>query len=415
MFRKTERKIVVVVMAFLVLLLGGTLAVIYLTSYRDTYTQNQAMLELYVTSYAANGNPSEEDDRTEAPEDGGTGREGSPEGEALPEGNESPGRGETGLPEERDPEVRGDVQSYLLSTFYSVAFSEEETSVDNGNSLVYTDDELTEVAAAILEKEQTEGVYGNLIYRVAEGDGYSLVALMDNTLVAESFTSLFRNALLFGGIACLISLLLIILLARWIVKPLRENHESQKQFISDAGHELKTPVAAIQANAEILSRETGENRWLSNIQHENERMARVVSQLLELSRTEHVPAARDRVNVSRIVQGETLAFEAVFFEREAALSLEMPEQDVFIRGDEAQLGELISILLDNAVEHTGAGGMVRVCLRAGRGRMTLLVTNPGPEIPREEREKIFRRFYRSDEARNSEGGHYGLGLAIARA
>ncbi len=238
---------------------------------------------------------------------------------------------------------------------------------------------------------------------------------MDNTLVAESFTSLFRNALLFGGISCLISLILAMLLARWIVKPLRENHESQKQFISDAGHELKTPVAAIQANAEILARETGENRWISNIQHENERMARMVRQLLELSRAEHIPAARERVNVSRVIQGETLALEAVFFEQEVALSLEMPEQDVFVRGDETQLGELISILLDNAVEHTGAGDMVTVCLRTGKGHMTLSVTNPGPEIPREEREKIFQRFYRSDEARNGESGHYGLGLAIARA
>ncbi|MCD8011022.1 MAG: hypothetical protein LUF34_09715 [Lachnospiraceae bacterium] len=236
MFRKTERKIVVVVMAFLVLLLGGTLAVIYLTSYRDTYTQNQAMLELYVTSYAVNGNPSEED-WTEALEDGRTGRAETPEGEGLPEegegpaGEELPGEEVTGLPEERDPEIRGDVQSYLLSTFYSVAFTEEEISVDNGNSFIYTDEELAEVAAAILEKEQTEGVYGNLIYRVAEGDGYRLVALMDNTLVAESFTSLFRNALLFGGIACLISFILILLLARWIVKPLQENHEHQKQDI----------------------------------------------------------------------------------------------------------------------------------------------------------------------------------------
>ncbi|MCD8011021.1 MAG: ATP-binding protein [Lachnospiraceae bacterium] len=141
----------------------------------------------------------------------------------------------------------------------------------------------------------------------------------------------------------------------------------------------------------------------------------MVRQLLELSRAEQISAARERVNISRVVQGETLAFEAVFFEQEVALSLEMPEQDVYVRGDEAQLGELVSILLDNAVEHTEAGGMVAVCLCVGRGNLTLSVTNPGPEIPREEQEKIFHRFYRSDEARNGESGHYGLGLAIARA
>ncbi|MCD8330425.1 MAG: hypothetical protein LUC27_07080, partial [Lachnospiraceae bacterium] len=198
MFKKTERKIVVVVMAFLVLLLGGALAVIYFTSYRDTYTQHQALLELYVTSYAVNGNPSEDDGRVEAPDDSqirrkeNSGGEGFPEGNEDPEGEENQGEQVAGLPEERDPEIRGDVQNYLLSTFYSVAFTEEEISVDNGNSLIYTDEELTEVAAAVLGKNRTEGVYGNLIYRVAEGDGYSLVALMDIKLVAERFTSLFR-------------------------------------------------------------------------------------------------------------------------------------------------------------------------------------------------------------------------------
>ncbi len=163
MFKKTERKIVVVVMSFLVLLLGGALAVIYFTSYRDTYTQNQAMLELYVTSYAVNGNPSEDGGRAESSDDGRIGREENSEGDGFPEGNEdlegeeNQGEQMAGLPEERDPEIRGDVQNYLLSTFYSVAFTEEEISVDNGNSLIYTDEELAEVAAAVLEKKPDGG------------------------------------------------------------------------------------------------------------------------------------------------------------------------------------------------------------------------------------------------------------------
>ena len=109
---------------------------------------------------------------------------------------------------------------------------------------------------------------------------------------------------------------LSVFLARKIVNPLEESYQKQRQFISDAGHELKTPVSIVSANAELLSREIGDNTWLKNIQYENERMGMLVGQLLDLARTENVTPQMEHIDFSRLVAGEALPFESVAFEKE---------------------------------------------------------------------------------------------------
>ena len=118
-----------------------------------------------------------------------------------------------------------------------------------------------------------------------------------------------------GAAALVVLFFLARYLAGKIVSPLEESYLSQRQFISDAGHELKTPVAVINANLELLSREIGGNQWLSNIQYENERMSALVIQLLELARAENVTPQMESLDLSRLVYGETLPFESVAYEK----------------------------------------------------------------------------------------------------
>lgn len=197
-----------------------------------------------------------------------------------------------------------------------------------------------------------------------------------------------------------------------IVAPLEESYRKQRQFISDAGHELKTPVSVIGANAELLSRELGENRWLQNIQWENQRMGLLVGQLLELSRTENIRIRIEHVDLSRLVAGETLAFESVAFEKGLTLQSSITS-GIAAEGNSAQLRQLTAIVLDNAIRYSS--GQVRVTLTRDRGTAELSVINSGEPIPVEHRERIFERFYRVDPARGGEEKHYGLGLAIAKA
>ncbi|MBQ6753262.1 MAG: HAMP domain-containing histidine kinase, partial [Clostridia bacterium] len=198
-----------------------------------------------------------------------------------------------------------------------------------------------------------------------------------------------------------------------IVKPLEESYEKQKRFISDAGHELKTPVSVVNANAELLEREIGQNQWLENIQYENERMGNLVTQLLDLARLENVETVKEEVNFSKVTAGEALPFESVAFEKGISLETEI-EDNVLVEGNSAQLKQVVSILIDNALRHS-KGAKVSVALKKTHGQAVLSVTNEGDEIPPEQRERIFERFYRADEARTGGENNYGLGLAIAKS
>lgn len=203
-------------------------------------------------------------------------------------------------------------------------------------------------------------------------------------------------------------------LADRIVAPLEESYQRQKQFISDAGHELKTPVAVVNANVEILSREIGENQWLANIQYENQRMSALILQLLDLARTENVVPQMETIDLSRLVYGELLPFESVIYENGLVLESHIDE-NLHVVGNSVQLKQLTSILVDNAILHSADGKEIGLTLTKEKNSAVLIVSNDGEEIPKEQRKYMFERFYRLDTARTGEDKHYGLGLAIAKA
>ena len=165
------------------------------------------------------------------------------------------------------------------------------------------------------------------------------------------------------------------------MRPLEVSYQKQKQFISDAGHELKTPVSIVGANAELLSREIGNNQWLANIQYENERMGLLVSQLLELARTENVVPKMEHIDFSYLVNGETLPFESIAFEKGIVLHSNITG-GISVVGSGDQLKQLVSILLDNAIRHSSGGNEVCLNLTRKQGAAILSVVNKGEEIPK---------------------------------
>lgn len=406
MFKKSQRKIVAVIMSILVSLWIGTLCIIYGSSYYEVSHRNREMLDWHMERYlpeqplpngASSGSLAEKHAAFDSLADSGM----SPGG--LPK-----------LPPER-PRFENS-PAFQLSTFYSVAISKDGQILETRNSKteVYSNQELEAIAREILANGRPAGVKDSLIYRMADKGSYTLIAFMDNTLIQESMTTLFQSTLAFGGIAILALFFLSSYLAKRIVQPLEESYEKQKQFISDAGHELKTPVSVVSANAELLSRELGRNQWLANIQYENERMGLLIGRLLDLARTEHVTPQMETIDFSRLAGGEALPFESVAFEKGLSLRYEI-SPGIQVKGNDAQLRQLASILLDNAIRHSAPGGEALLTLRSRRGHALLSVTNDGDEIPKAQQKQLFERFYRADPARNSEGNHYGLGLSIAKA
>lgn len=375
MFKKSRWKIVVAIMSVLTLLFLGTLAVIYVSSYLEMRYDNLQMLKRQSYMYILH--PAEE-----AP---------------------------------IQPEASGKNPFVGLATFYSVAISDngQILATDTGNHWLYNEATLQSYARTILSGGSRSGTKGSLLYLVTPKKGYTLVMFMDDTIGLERMTMLVRNTLIFGGAAMVGLFFLAMYLAKRIVQPLEESYQKQRQFISDAGHELKTPVAVVNTNAEMLRREVGENQWLANIQYENERMGLLVRQLLELARAENVAAVKENLDLSRLVDGEVLPFESVAFEKGISLSTDI-QPGVMSYGDAARLRQLVSILIDNGIDHSESASHVQVKLWKDHGGAKFSVINSGKEIPRQQREQLFERFYRADEARQ-DNGHFGLGLAIAKA
>ena len=380
MFSKSRKKIILSIMGSIIILFAVTLSVILLTSFREIRQKNLDMLERYVEDYSID--------------------------------NKEKDRKNKDLELEKNPNKNSD---YQLSTFYSVAISNNGSvlAVDNGNKELYNNDELTQIAKSILDEKKLSGRTSNLSYVVKDKNGYTLVAFMDNTVSEAGLRTMLRYVLIVGFTSIIGMFLISLPLSKRIIKPLEENDRKQKQFISDASHELKTPVAIIGTNTELLSREIGNNEWLENIKYENERMGILIKQLLDLSHAEDVIVSMENINFSRTILGEILAFESFAFEKEKEFIIDIDE-DVFLIGNQIQLKQLVSIILDNAIRHS-SGKNININLKRKNNTIELNFINDSYEIPQEKLNHIFDRFYRVDEVRNSEDLHYGIGLSIAKA
>ena len=408
MFKSSRVKIILSIMGSLLILFAITLSVILLASYREIRRNNSEKLERYADLYLL-----ESQDPDQAPPEQKTNQtppDSKPENkpESRPEGSADQRQRKDNAPiEERS--------DYQLSTFYSVAFSKdnEVLEVDDGDKAVYEEDDLVEIARQVLDRNKDEGQIGELAFVVRTRPGYTLVAFLDNTFANSSMDMLIRNFLIVGTCALVVLFFISLFISKLIIRPLAENDKRQKQFISDASHELKTPISVIGANADMLSREIGDNEWLSNIQYENERMGTLVRQLLDLSRAENAQVPMELLDLSRVVAGDALAFESLAYDNGRTISSNI-EENIHVMGNHTQLEQLVSVLLDNAIRYsTGIG--IEVALRKQAHSAILSVSNEGEEIPPEKMEHLFDRFYRVDEVRNSEDNHYGLGLSIARA
>jgi signal transduction histidine kinase len=196
----------------------------------------------------------------------------------------------------------------------------------------------------------------------------------------------------------------------------RNAFENQQRFISDASHELKTPLTVISANADVLESEIGTNKWLNNIKSQSNVMNGLVHDLLDLAKFEETAAdmVTGQFNLSNLVLNKALEFECTAFEAGKTFEQDI-QPDIMYNGNEDSIIHLVTILMDNAIRHSDENGLIRVSLTTEGNKKILTVYNTGNSIKHNEMDKIFNRFYRSDESRSRATGGYGLGLAIAKS
>lgn len=201
-----------------------------------------------------------------------------------------------------------------------------------------------------------------------------------------------------------------------IVKPVFETFEKQKQFISDASHELKTPLAVIEANSDVLENEIGENKWLKYIQNETESMDKLINELLLLAKTENIDDIKnyEQFNLSTQIETSTSMFESIAFEKQVKIVTDI-QNEIYMNGNKQDIEHIASTLIDNAIKHSESEKEVQVELKKEKNNIILQVKNEGQPIPEDQKDMIFERFYRVDKSRNRNEKRYGLGLAIAKA
>lgn len=306
---------------------------------------------------------------------------------------------------------------FMDSVVYTVILDENDdiVAVVNHSDNSISDSDIEEIAVSMISQSVQTSI-GNLYfadYSYSYNIGSSIV-IVDNSSTKE----MLRATLLYSLVLYLILEAIIYLAAKIltlrITKPVAESFDRQKQFIADASHELKTPLSVIIASADALESNPSEKKWLDNIKSESDRMNRLVTDLLELAKSEEIKDKTEFAegNLSKLVEKSVLTFEGVMFEKGVVLK-DSIEDDITLYMNEYKIQQLVSILLDNAIKHSEKGSEINVELKKDKD-ILLSVTNKGEGIPKGEEEKIFERFYRADEARNRNENRYGLGLAIAK-
>ena len=279
---------------------------------------------------------------------------------------------------------------------------------------------LKELADMAFATQKEYGVIDeyNLRYLKSENPFNRGVIFADISSEKETLRSLTNTCFLIGGISFIVFLIISILLSRWAVKPVDQAWKLQRQFVADASHELRTPLTVIVTNAEMLEKEPGRSKQdedcISNIVTMSGRMKTLIGQMLELARADNMNSklVTEKIDLSKVLDEEVMLFEPVFFESEKRLEANI-EENIFINAEKEKMNQVAEILLDNANKYSPKGALTEVKLMRNRtGHCLLSVANEGEEIPKEELENIFRRFYRLDKARSASDSS-GLGLSMA--
>lgn len=277
---------------------------------------------------------------------------------------------------------------------------------------------LRDILNECLRQEETEGTISSYGLRYLRQDNgmYEKIAFVDMSMEQAMLR---RTLLSYLPIALGAFLLLLgasVVLSRWATAPVEKAWRQQRQFLSDASHELKTPLTVILSNAELLEEvglEQRPARWADNIHSEARQMKSLVEQMLTLARADNMTAAPvfSQVSLSETAEDCVLAFEPVAFEAGKPLNYDIAPE-VLVQGDADRLRQLISVLLDNAIKYGADGGTITLTLEKLDRQLRLTVSNPGDPIPPDKLPHLFERFYRADDSRGEKSG-FGLGLAIA--
>ena len=305
-----------------------------------------------------------------------------------------------------------------LSNYYVVTLSSdgEVDSWSSDRADLYTDEQVADMTALALSEGKTSGRIGTQFYLNSKSSvGKRILIVLDERLEIANVRQVRRITMFIAAIACNLLCIAAWFLISAMVRPVQEAFDRQRQFVWDASHELKTPLAVIGSNAQVLSGEIGENEYLGYILSEVRRSDDLLKSLLTLARMDQgtVKANLQTMDLSQAVLEVALPFESTAFEEGHPFDMDIPD-GITCRGDKQMLQQLTVILLSNASKYAKPSCRIGIrLLKKGKG-CELSVSDEGEGISPQDKKKIFDRFYRADSSHNRETEGFGLGLSIAK-
>lgn len=271
-------------------------------------------------------------------------------------------------------------------------------------------------ALQVWKRQQTSGFLSSYRYLMERMPKGTRIIFVDCARSLSTFRSFLFTSILISVLGILSVFVLVLFFSRLVMKPVSESYEKQRQFITDAGHEIKTPLAIIEANRELLEMEYGENEWNKSIRKQTTRLADLTDSLIYLSRMEEADKHLQQMDfsISGLAEEITQSFHTLADLQDKHFSMEIAPLLSYC-GDEPSIRRLFSILIDNAIKYSPPQGTVKVTLNKRGKNIQFMVYNTVTHLSVESLPFLFDRFYRADNSRNSETGGYGIGLSIARA
>ncbi len=393
MIRKLQVRFVTVTMISVILVLGVIMGAINYTNYQNVKSSADQVLQMI------------RDGGGTFPGTDGSGADGSFAGPA--------GFGKYG----KGPHLSAETP--YESRYFSVTFSGDGDITDvNTDRIVSVDGtRAEEYGRKVYASGKKSGFADDFRYLSYEDDSAQAVVLfLDCSRSLGNFrTFLFSSVMIsLAGVAAVF--LLVLLLSRRVIRPIRESYEKQKRFITDAGHELRTPLTIIDADVSVLEMDIGENEWLSDVKAQTKRLSGLTNDLVYLSRMDEGAGRLEKIDfpISDVVSEITSSYRSRAQMEKKELVCEIAPMLSYC-GDEKAITKLVNILLDNALKYSSDRGKIKITLaRAGKG-VEIAVFNSVDCVSPDMLTHMFDRFYRGDASRSSEKSGYGIGLSIVAA
>ena len=419
MVKTLRRKFIAITMISVTAVFLIIMGIINIVNYSNVYSNAQARMDILAEN---NG----EFPKTDQPQQISDSMM-KPEGMDLSQNNKNSNPQNNLMGQKRDKRDNFNSFSYngnineetpFESRYFSITLSENGDYVSSNldNVAAISSDSAIGYARELYSKGSISGMYNDYMYRQIDVDGGKMYIFLDCKRDLSSFRSFLLISIIVTIAGEILVFILSAILSKIFLKPVFESYDKQKRFITDASHELKTPVAIIKANVEIVEMENGESEWTKSIVKQADRLTNLTEKMVMLSRMDEGNTNEELkdVNASKLFLEICESYEPIAVKMKKTYNVDI-EPGLVIRGNETNLSQMLSLLVDNAFKYSNDGGNVDVAFKKTNKGKVLTVSNSVEEIEEGRHDELFERFVRRDESRNSKTGGFGIGLSVVQA